>query len=69
MVEFNNDAELWKFLLAGGTVVEKCVGISKRKLYLNNGNKTYSTGESARNCLLTYNYWVGIPSSIAKLGA
>ena len=33
MIEFKNDAEIWKFLIDGGTVVEKSVGANKKKKY------------------------------------
>jgi hypothetical protein len=60
MIEFKNDAEIWMFLINGGTVVEKSVGENKKKIRLVAGKKTYLDGASANNCLLSYDYWVGI---------
>ena len=60
MIEFKNDAEIWKFLIDGGTVVEKSVGANKKKIRLVDGKKTYLDGKSANNCLLSYDYWIGI---------
>lgn len=67
MIEFKNDAELWEFLLAGGVVIEKNYTVDRVKVKLVNGLKTYVNntsnrkyGQSAKNCLLYYDYWVGI---------
>ncbi len=57
MVVFKNDAELWRFLIDGGTVIDKMARSSRIKLV--DGIKKYTTGESAANCLMTFTYWLG----------
>ena len=59
ILEFNNDAELWCYLIGGGIIVEKVGGDKQRKIYLVDGKKIYSNGESAYNCLMSYDYWTG----------
>lgn len=58
MIRFLNDAELWRYLLDGGTVIEK-YGPDRKEIRLVNEVKTYvKTGRSAKHCLLTYEWWV-----------
>lgn len=64
MIRFSNDAELWQFLLNGGTVIEKHG--HRREIKLVNGMKTYTKTadgvndfESAKNCLLSFDWWYG----------
>ena len=66
MIYFSNDAELFQYLLDGGTIVEKIGSNEGRELKLVNGLKTYTKGsghirdgDSARNCLLSYDWWIG----------
>ena len=65
MIHFSNDAELFQFLLDGGTLIEK-EGDHRRELKLVDGLKTYTKGDghvedgsSAKKCILSYNWWEG----------
>lgn len=59
MIKFINDAELFRFLLNGGTVIE-IRGPDRKEIRLVNGIKTYTkTNERAKNCLLSYEWWLG----------
>ena len=59
MIKFTNDDELYRFLLDGGTIIE-IRGPDRKEIKLVNGIKTYTkTNKRAKNCLLSYEWWLG----------
>jgi len=54
---FNNDAEIFQWLLSGGKITPKNIKSDNGFIYLQNGNKTYENGKDAKECLMSFDYW------------